>query len=56
MSFGYYYDAETEMYTFFWFLTSLLLGGFVDELETRDKAEYISYNWYYLLFVDWSKI
>lgn len=22
----------------------------------RKKAEYISYNWYYLLFVDWSKI
>ena len=22
----------------------------------RNKAEYISYNWYYLLFVDWSKI
>jgi hypothetical protein len=48
---GYYYDAETEMYTFFGFLTSLLLGGFVDELGTRDKAEYYAYNWYYFVLL-----
>ena len=36
---------------FFGFLTSLLLGGFVDELGTRDKAECYAYNWYYFILL-----
>ena len=32
-------------------------AGYIYGVNTiRKKAEYISYNWYYLLFVDWSKI
>lgn len=32
-------------------------AGYIYGVDTiRKKAEYISYNWYYLLFVDWSKI
>lgn len=32
------------------------LESFVSSLGTRDKAEFIAYNWYYLFFVDWSKL
>ncbi len=32
-------------------------AGYIYGVNTiRKKAEYISYNWYYLLFVGWSKI
>lgn len=31
-------------------ITSIILNGFVSLLGTREKAEYIAYNWYYMLF------
>lgn len=32
-------------------LASVLLSAFVDGLGTRDKAEHIAYNWYYLPYI-----
>ena len=42
---------KRECAPFFGFLTSLLLGGFVDELGTRDKAKYYAYNCYYFVLL-----
>ena len=31
-------------------IASYVLGKWVDYLSTREKAEYLAYNWYYLFF------
>ncbi|MDE5984814.1 MAG: RHS repeat-associated core domain-containing protein, partial [Eubacterium sp.] len=37
-------------------LFSIAFGEIFDSLGSRGKAEFLAYNWYYLRFVDWSKI
>ena len=34
----------------------IVFGKIYDGLGTRDKAEFWAYNWYYLLYVDWSNV